>query len=338
MSEPQAPNNQGNWTQGEEVKPATMSTDGQKRPENWERDLVNRLAFSTLNEQRRARRWGIFFKSLIFIYLFVLLFYSADFGAELHKGRHTAVIEINGLIADDMPASADNVITGMRDAFEDKNTAGIVLRINSPGGSPVQSDYIYSEITRLRKLNPDIPVYAVITDICASGGYYIASAAKEIYANPSSIVGSIGVVMNGFGFVDTMEKFGVERRLVTAGQHKGFLDPFSPVKSDEVQHLGGMLDSIHAQFINAVKQGRGKRLKEHPDMFSGLMWTGEQGMKLGLVDGMGSTSSVARDVIGAEDLVDFTPHEDFVDRFAERIGLAMANVMTTAFSTGGSLK
>lgn len=329
------------WTQNAEQAPKPAQAQSQPTPDkdpNWERDLVNRLAFAAVNEQRRARRWGIFFKSLIFIYLFSLLLMTVDLGANLQPGKHTAVIEINGEIADDMPASADNVVGSLRDAFEDKNTAGIVLRINSPGGSPVQADYIYNEIKRLQKLHPETKVYAVITDICASGGYYIAAAADEIYANPSSLVGSIGVVMNGFGFVNAMNKLGVERRLSTAGSHKGFLDPFSPVNPAETKHLEGMLGNIHKQFITAVREGRGKRLKDNPDLFTGLIWTGVQAKELGLVDQMGSASFVAREVIGEENMVDFTAHESFVDRFAERIGMTMANVMSTTFSFGGRLQ
>jgi protease-4 len=224
------------------------------------------------------------------------------------------------------------VVSGLREAFKDKNTVGIILRINSPGGSPVQSGYIYDEIMRLKGLNPDIPLYAVITDICASGGYYIASAADEIYADQASMVGSIGVVMNGFGFTDAMDKLGVERRLMTAGTNKGFLDPFSPLKEEEVSHVKGLLGNIHQQFIDAVKSGRGERLSESPEIFTGLIWTGEQGVQLGLVDALGSSSYVAREVIGNEKIVDFTPRPDYWERFADRIGMTMANVLSSQFS------
>ncbi|MGD8560825.1 MAG: S49 family peptidase, partial [Gammaproteobacteria bacterium] len=256
--------------------------------DDWERDILNRLAFASLNEQRRARRWGVFFKALAFIYVGAVLFYlPSDLGQKgLAGGKHTAVIEIKGAIADDTEASADNIVSGLRDAFKNKNTAGIILRINSPGGSPVQAGYVYDEIKRLRKKYPDTKLYAVVTDMCASGGYYIAVAADEIYANKASIVGSIGVLMNGFGFVETMEKLGVERRLVTAGEHKGALDPFSPIKKDELKHVQSLLNDVHQQFIDVVKEGRGDRLVDSPDIFSGLFWNGEQGLKLGLVDGL----------------------------------------------------
>jgi len=303
----------------------------------WQRDLLNRLAFANLNEQRRVRRWNIFFKLLIFIYLFVILIsvnpnwynnlsnFSSD-GVEL-TAKHTALIEITGVIAADTEASADTIITGLRNAFEDENTAGIILRINSPGGSPVQAGYINDEIIRLRQKYPQTLIYTVITDICASGGYYIAAATDKIYADKASIVGSIGVLMNGFGFVETLNKLGVERRLLTAGEHKGFLDPFSPMKEADVAHVQTVLGEIHQQFVNVVKTGRGERLKdkEHPELFSGLIWTGEQGIKLGLIDDLGGASHVARDVIGAEKIIDFTPQPDYLEQFAQRFGSTMAD-------------
>jgi protease-4 len=303
----------------------------------WQRDLLNRLAFANLNEQRRTRRWNIFFKLLIFTYLLIILIsvnpnwyknfsnISSD-GIEL-TAKHTALIEIAGVIAADTEASADTVITGLRNAFEDKDTAGIILRINSPGGSPVQAGYINDEIIRLRQKYPQTPIYTVITDICASGGYYIAAATDKIYADKASIVGSIGVLMNGFGFVETLNKLGVERRLLTAGEHKGFLDPFSPMKETDVAHVQTVLGQIHQQFVNVVKTGRGERLKdkEHPELFSGLIWTGEQGIKLGLVDELGSASHVARDVIGAEEIIDFTPQPNYLEQFAQRFGSTMTN-------------
>lgn len=297
---------------------------------NWERNLINRLVLAGLNEQRRARRWGIFFKSLLFIYLFVLLlmYIPEDWGAASTK-RHTALIDIQGVIADDAQASADNIIGGLRAAFKDENTAGIILRINSPGGSPVQAGYINDEIKRLRGKYPKVPVYAVITDVCASGGYYVAVAADKIYADKASLVGSIGVLMDGFGFVGTLEKLGVERRLYTAGTQKGFLDPFSPARPEDVSHVQGLLGNIHQQFITTVKQGRGKRLKEDVDLYNGLVWTGEQGVTLGLVDQLGSSGYVAREVIKEPNVMDFTPRENYFDRLAERIGIAFAN---TAFS------
>jgi len=303
--------------------------------ENWERDVLNRLAFATLNEQRRSRRWNVFFKALAFIYVgaFIMVLYN-PFGTKpgtISGKKHTAVIEISGAIGADKEASADNIVGGLREAFEDRDTAAIILRINSPGGSPVQAGSVYGEIKRLRGLHNHIKVYAVIVDICASGGYYIAAAADEIYADKASIVGSIGVLMNGFGFVETMKKIGVERRLITAGEHKGVLDPFSPVKKDELKHVQGMLDEIHKQFIDVVVKGRGEnklKIKEYPDLFSGLFWSGEQGVKMGLVDGLGNTSFVAREIVKAERLVDFTVRERFLDRFAERFGAGFAKAIS----------
>jgi protease-4 len=294
--------------------------------------LLNKVVMTSLNEGRRARRWGIFFKSLTFLYLFLLLtiWWSDDIDVKMAGSeKHTALVEVNGIIAPDTKASADKVVTGLRNAFEDKNTKGVILRLNTPGGSPVQSRYINQEITRLREKYPDIPLYAVIVDMCASGGYYIAAAADEIYADEGSIVGSIGVLMNGFGFVDVMQELGIERRLMTAGEHKGILDPFSPVNDYEREHIQRMLDQLHAQFIETVKQGRGERLKvdEYPELFSGLFWSGEEGLKIGLVDAFGSSSYVAREVIGAEDIVDFTPEEDIWDRFAEKLGTGAAQAI-----------
>jgi len=299
-------------------------------PGGWERKQLEKLMNSTLNESRRARRWGIFFKLLTFTYLAVFLGMTWPGGlstASLSKEGHTALVTVNGVIAADQNASADNIVTGLRNAFEDENTKGVILRINSPGGSPVQAGYINDEISRLKNKHPDIPVYAVITDVCASGGYYIAVAADEIYADKSSIVGSIGVLMNSFGFVESMEKLGIERRLLTAGAHKGIMDPFSPVEEKEREHMQGMLNQIHQQFINVVKTGRGDRLKEGAELFSGLFWSGEESVKLGLVDALGSSSYVAREIIGAEDIVNFTPAENLLDRLAQRAGVGVATTL-----------
>ena len=290
----------------------------------WHKDLVEKLASDALVERRRSRRWGIFFKLLTFAYLIVLLVLLMpdqwpDMAEE--SDEHTALVEINGVIAPGAEASADNVVTGLRDAYEDDKTKGLILRINSPGGSPVQAGYINDEIRRLREKHPDIPVYAVVVDVCASGGYYIAAAADEIYADKASIVGSIGVRMDGFGFVDAMDELGVERRLLTAGENKAILDPFSPLRESDEAHVQGLLDEIHQQFIEVVREGRGERLIG-PDekVFSGLFWTGEQGMELGLIDGFGSSSYVARELIGAEEIVDFTPDEDLLERLSKRLG------------------
>jgi protease-4 len=309
-----------------------------KRKDGWERELLEKLAMASIIEQRRSRRWGIFFKLLTFTYLVILLLLwlpdSLTGDAMTTAKEHTALVEINGVIADDSDASADNVVTALRAAYKDKKTKGVVLRINSPGGSAVQAGYINDEIKRLKAKHPKIPVYAVVTDMAASGGYYIAVAADEIYVDKASIVGSIGVLMSTFGFERGMEKLGVERRLLTAGEHKGILDPFSPLKSEEKQHVQGMLDQVHRQFIQAVKDGRGERLKEQDDIFSGLFWSGEESIKLGLADGLGSSSYVARELIGAENLVDYTRSEDLLERFAKRIGAGAAAFVSSRAGLG----
>ncbi|WP_165675496.1 signal peptide peptidase SppA [Metapseudomonas otitidis] len=292
--------------------------------------LLEKAVLAGVQEQRRARRWGIFFKLLTFLYLFgALLMFSPLFDLQKTAARgetHTALVEVRGMIADNEAASADNIVSSLRAAFEDPKTKGVVLRINSPGGSPVQSGYIYDEIQRLRGEHPDTKVYAVITDLGASGAYYIASAADEIYADKASLVGSIGVTAASFGFVDLMGKLGVERRVYTSGEHKAFLDPFQPQKDDETRFWQGVLDTTHRQFIESVKRGRGDRLKVdgHPELFSGLVWSGEQALELGLVDKLGSTSYVAREVIGAKEIVDYTKQDTPFDRFAKRLGASMA--------------
>src|SRR5213078_1320932 len=275
----------------------------------WERELVTRLATAAVREQRRARLWGIFFKLLTFAYLTLVLLLAVDWkgGADVVRGKkHTAMVDLNGIIAPGTDASADKVTTALQAAFKDKNTQGVVLRINSPGGSPVQSQTIYDEMRRLRKKYPDIPLYAVVEDVCASGCYFVASAADRIYVSKSSIVGSIGVLMNGFGFTGLMDKLGIERRLITAGENKGMLDPFSPLSPKDKEHAVALIKDVHEQFISAVREGRGKRLKETPDMFSGLIWTGQKSIEIGLADSLGSLESVARDVIKAEEIVDYT--------------------------------
>ena len=292
--------------------------------------LLEKTLLAGVQEQRRARRWGIFFKLLTFAYLFGILFLftplmSGDSGPS-RGDSHTALVEVRGVIADQEAASADNIVKSLREAFKDPKTKAVVMRINSPGGSPVQSGYVYDEIRRLRGEYPHIKLYAVIADLGASGAYYIASAADEIYADKASLVGSIGVTAAGYGFVGTMDKLGVERRTYTAGEHKAFLDPFSPQKPEETEFWQGVLNTTHQQFIAMVKQGRGERLKdkEHPELFSGLIWSGEQAKTLGLVDGLGSASYVAREVVGEKDLVDFTVQESPFDRFSKRIGASVA--------------
>ncbi len=283
--------------------------------DRWARDILTQLALAAVTEQRRTRRWGIFFKFLFLIYLIVLLVLAwPDSLSTASAKRHTALVRVEGLISSSTEASAKNVIEALRKAFKDENTVGVVLEVNSPGGSPVQAGEIYDEIQKLRQQYPKIPIHAVTSDVCASGGYYIAAAAQNIYANKASIVGSIGVRMDSFGFTEAIAKLGVERRAYTAGSNKDFLDPFKPVNPAEVQHLQGMLDAIHQQFMTAVKQGRGERLKDNPDLFSGLMWTGEQSVGLGLIDALGSTRYVAEEVIGEKTLYDYTKHTTWIDR------------------------
>ena len=299
--------------------------------ESWERDVLARLAFSAINEQKRARRWSIFFKILIFGYLFLVFWTIQGNRGErslVDSGDHTALVELKGIIADDADANADDVVGALRDAFKSKDTRGVILRINSPGGSPVQAGYINDEIRRLRQKYPKIPLYAVVTDICASGGYYVAVAADKIYADKASIVGSIGVRMSGlttFGFVDAMKKLGIERRMLAAGDDKAMLDPFSPLKEEEVKHVTTLLETIHQQFIRVVKEGRGDRLKgDDNTLFNGFYWTGAQALDLGLVDGLENSSYVAREVIGAEKIVDYTHRPSPLERLTNRFGVVMA--------------
>ena len=309
---------------------------------NWERGVLEKLAMSAIQEQRRARHWSILFKVLTFGYLFLVLFLIMGWvGGKKDAalgGKHTALVDMYGVIAPDTMASAENIMGSLQQAFKDKNTQGVILRINSPGGSPVQSGNINDEIRRLRVLHPSIPLYVVVEDICASGGYYVAAAADKIFVNKASLVGSIGVLMDGFGFTGTMDKLGVERRLVTAGENKGFMDPFSPVNAEQQEYAKKMLAEIHQQFIDVVKQGRGARLKESPDTFSGLIWTGQRSIELGLADAMGSVESVARDIIKAEEIVDFTAHEGFAERLAKRFGAAVASGLSFSALTAGGLR
>ena len=303
---------------------------------NWEREVIEKLALAALKEQRRSRRWGIFFKLLGFAYLTVLLLIALDWRAQdgFTAGKHTALVDIVGVIDPKGDASADRVTAALQGAFKDKNTQGVVLRINSPGGSPVQAGIIYDEIRRLRGVYPNVPMYAVVEDICASGGYYIAAAADKIYVDKASIVGSIGVILDGWGFTGTMEKLGVQRRVLVSGENKAFLDPFSPVDKKQKKHAQSMLDDIHKQFIDVVRKGRGKRLKESSDLFSGLLWTGARSIELGLSDGFGSVDFVAREVIKAEDIVDFTQKENLAERFAKRFGAAMAGALVKVLAQG----
>jgi protease-4 len=308
---------------------------------NWQQQTIEKLALSGLQEQKSARRWSIFFKALMFIYLFVVLFLALGWlgGTKAGKGEHTALIEIAGVIEAGGEVNADSVITSLSDAYESNGTKGIILRINSPGGSPVQSGIIFDEIKRQRKLHPSIPVYAVVEDICASGGYYIAAAADKIYVDKASIVGSIGVLMDGYGFTEVMQKVGVERRLLTAGDNKAMLDPFSPVNPKHQQFAQAMLNQIHEQFKTVVRRGRGNRLVEDSETFSGLFWSGEQSIKIGLADALGSADYVAREVIKQEEIVDYSYQDSVVDRFAKRLGASMAkSIGIDAMLKGGQLR
>ena len=294
----------------------------------WERGLIERLATAALQEQRRARRWGIFFKLLTFAYVTFLIVMAMGWrDGDKASGKHTALVEVSGVIGPGSDASAERVNAALQAAFKDANTQGVVVRINSPGGSPVQSNAIYDEMRRLRKVHPNVPLYAVVEDLCASGGYYVAAGADRIYVGRASIVGSIGVRMDSFGVTGLMEKLGIERRLLTAGDNKGFLDPFLPVDEEQKRHAQALLAEVHQQFIGVVREGRGKRLKETPGMYSGLVWTGQQSIELGLADAYGSLDSVARDVLKAERVVDFTEKENIAERFARRLGAGAANAV-----------
>ena len=307
--------------------------------DTWERGLLEKVVTATLAENRHARRWGIFFKLFAVVYLVVLLWlFFPDQVAETVKSQeeHTALVDVKGVIAPETKAGADKIVEGLRDAFKDKKTKAVILRINSPGGSPVQAGYVYAEIRRLRKKHEEIPVYAVIADIGASGAYYIAAAADAIYADKASIVGSIGVLMNGFGFTQAMEELGIERRLLTAGAHKGIMDPFSPMKEGDEAHVEQLLEKLHRQFIASVKEGRKGKLQDNPEIFSGLFWSGEESVELGLVDGLGSSGYVAREVVGVEKVVDFTAKEDWLTRLSDQLGVGIAHSLVAAFGLDGA--
>ena len=285
------------------------------------------LAKQALTEQRKSRRWGIFFKSLTLVYLVVFIVtVNAWLGDEddVEVGRHTAVVDLDGVIAAGSTANADDVISGLEHALESKNSVGVILRINSPGGSPVQSAIINQEIRRLRANHPDKPIVAVVEDLCASGGYYAAVATQTIYVSQASIVGSIGVRLDGFDLSKAMESLGIQRRLLTAGENKGFLDPFQPMQADQKQHALNLLANIHQQFIDAVKEGRSGKLATDESLFSGLIWTGEQGIQLGLVDSLGTVNSVARDVFQAEKVVNYSVREGLGERLARRLGTSIS--------------
>lgn len=296
----------------------------------WERRLIEQVVNSSLIENRRARRWKIFFQFVAIVY--VLLIFAIMLPDQIDElwniaNPHTSLVEVEGVITADSKATADNIVKGLRSAFEDSQTKGIILRINSPGGSPVQAGYVYDEIVRLRGKYKNIPLYAVIVDVGASAAYYIAAAADAIYADKASLVGSIGVLMNGFGFVKTLDNFGAERRLLTAGERKGILDPFSPMNERDKEFAKNLLERMHQQFINAVKNGRKGKLKEDPNLFSGLFWNGEEAKDLGLIDGLGSSGYVAREIIGADKIVDHTHKEDWLEKFSEQMGSKMVHAL-----------
>ncbi|QNP47967.1 S49 family peptidase [Diaphorobacter aerolatus] len=304
--------------------PASSANASASAASGWERGVLEKLVFATIKEQRAARRWRNFTRLawlLVIITLAVILF-SKESSTASKSTPHTAVVDIKGEIAAGNEASAEFVVAAMRSAFEDTGAQAVVLLINSPGGSPVQAGIINDEIVRLKAKHKK-PLYAVVEETCASAAYYIAAAADEIYVDKASIVGSIGVLMDGFGFTGTMEKLGVERRLLTAGENKGFLDPFSPQTEQQRQYAKQMLDQIHQQFITVVKTGRGDRLKETPETFSGLFWTGETAVAMGLADQMGSLDYVAREVVKAEEVVDYTRRDNVAERLVKRFGAAM---------------
>ena len=305
----------------------------------WERQLIERLALESLAEQRRARRWKWAFRItlLSLCALVALVWLWPEWPGSDSGGPHSALVDVRGTISESGGESADHIVAALRAAFEDSGTAGVILRINSPGGSPVQAGYVSDEIARLRSLHPDTPIYAVIGDVTASGGYYIAAATDRIFASRSSIVGSIGVLMNGFGFVEALEKLGIERRLLAAGEHKALLDPFSPVRSEEVAHLRALLEEVHRHFIEVVKRGRGDRLAEDDRIFSGLVWSGSRAVELGLVDAFGSSGHVAREVIGAEDIVDFTVRPSHLDVLVEHLGASIARTLGAELGLGTGL-
>jgi protease-4 len=304
--------------------PAAAASQAKDLPPGWERGTMERLLFATLEEQKRARRWRTFTR-LAWLVFFAVLLWNVSFRGAPSNAKstpHTAVVEIKGEIAADSNASAEAVVSAAKSAFEDPGAQAIVLLINSPGGSPVQAGIINDELKRLRGIYKK-PVYAVVEESCASAAYYIAAVSDKIFVDKASIVGSIGVLMDGFGFTGLMEKLGVERRLMTAGENKGFLDPFSPQTDKQREYAQAMLNQIHKQFIDVVKAGRGKRLKETPELFSGLFWTGQQAVELGLADQFGNLEFVAREVVKAEDLVDYTRRENVAERLAKKFGASI---------------
>ncbi len=318
MSDP----NQPDYPGFDPATPAVKASAATEKP-GWERETLEKLAFAALNEQKSTRRWKTFVR-MSWLAFFIFIVWALMYRGAPHNDKataHTAVVEIKGEIASGADASAEFVVAAMRSAFEDEGAQAVVLLINSPGGSPVQAGIIYDEIFRLKAKHKK-PIYAVVEESCASAAYYIAAAADTIYVDKASIVGSIGVLMDGFGFTGLMDKVGVERRLLTAGANKGFLDPFSAQSPEQRAYAQTMLDQIHKQFIAAVRKGRGTRLKESPELFSGLFWSGQQSIELGLADQLGNLDYVAREVVKAEELIDYTRRDNVAERLAKRFGAA----------------
>ena len=301
----------------------------EQQDNNWEKQTIEKIAMESLIQQKSSRRWSVFFKLVSLIYLGWVLFFvlTSSNNSTIATGDFTALITLNGEIGVDSEVSAINVKSSLKEAYENPGTKALILAINSPGGSPVQSGIINDEITRYKSLHPQIPVYAVIEDICASGGYYIAVAADKIFVDKASIVGSIGVLMNGFGFDKAIKNLGVERRLITSGENKAILDPFLAVKPEQREFMQDLLNEVHNQFIDAVKKGRGNKLALNSDIFSGLFWSGESAIKLGLADGYGDMDLVAREIIGHEKIIDFTIQSNFTDRFAKKLGASIGSSM-----------
>lgn len=296
--------------------------------------LMAHFARAYLAQQKRETRWRWFWRAVwLLVAAVVLVSALRDMAPAAPTTPHTALVEVRGAIGPEDEANADRLIGSLRDAFADKAARAIVLRINSPGGSPVQAGLVNDEIRRLKVLHKK-KVYAVCEEMCASAAYYIAVAADEIYVDKASVVGSIGVLMDGFGFVGLMDKLGVERRLLTSGSNKGMLDPFSPRDTEQESLAQAMIEQIHEQFISVVRQGRGKRLKESEDTFSGLFWNGQQAVQLGLADRLGSLDQVAREVVKVEDIVDYTQKDHLVDRLAKRFGAAVGEGAVGALRAG----
>lgn len=315
------------WTSGPLTRRSSQSEPSRDEDARWEREALREIALEGVRERRLARRWGIFFKLLFLGYLVLVLALAQGwiFGPDTGPSEHTAVVKVNGVLLPDSNNRAELVIRGLQAAFRDNGTRAVVLHINSPGGSPVQASQINDEVRRLKELHPDIPVYAVADDMFTSGAYYLAVSADRIFVDRGTMIGSIGVIAQGFGLDEAMERLGIERRLYTAGESKALLDPFSPEREEDVAWIQGLLDEIHQQFIDAVREGRGDRLADDDYLFSGLVWTGQQGIELGLADDIGSLHSVARDVVGVERLKDFTARPNLLQQLGARIGAGFAN-------------